>query len=277
MNSGCLSSCSWVLLFAGDDMATNNDPFEEFEFRPINEGLGFHTKQKAQSKTTASGFKAPLPRDQARDLARNQTYSPTQYQTRAEINSKNFQVPTIEDDSIAKAQTAVNEILKNLNQKKQMDFIYETEKQRVLLKKSKPFLFAATLDAMLITASFLLSMIVMLSITKIDLFMNLNHTETSHLVYIATGGLFLTITFIYMLVNRAFIGCTPGEWAFDQCCGYSEQMQTLSYIPRLALRTIITMATGFVTLPLLSYLLNRDMAGQITGVSLFRKSNVSNA
>lgn len=259
-------------------MAVSNDPFEEFEFRPINEGLGFHRKSKTQSNTapatavkntgsiapsttssrSASGiFSAPLPR----------------HEMRSETSSRSFQVDTIEDDSIAKAQTAVNEILKNLNQKRQTDFIYETEKQREILKKSKPFFFAATLDAMLVSALFLLSMIVMLTVTKVDLFLNLSHAESSQLVYLATAGLFLTITFIYMVVNRAFVGYTPGEWAFDQRCGQIEQMNTLSYIPRLAFRTFVVIATGFITMPLLSYLFNKDVAGQMAGVNLFRSPN----
>ena len=147
------------------------------------------------ARPTANTFTAPLPR----------------FETRAESSSRNLQIPSIEDDSIAKAQTAVNEILKNLNQKRQTDFIYESEKQNEILKKSKPFFFAATLDAMLIMASFLLSMIVMLTITKVDLFLNLNHADSSRFIYFATVGLFLVITFIYMVVNRAFAGYTPGE------------------------------------------------------------------
>ncbi len=103
--------------------------------------------------------------------------------------------------------------------------------------------------------------------------MNLNHPESSKFIYVATAGLFLTITFIYMVVNRAFAGFTPGEWAFDQFCGDSAQMNTLTYVPRLAIRTLLVMATGFVTLPVLSYLFNKDVAGQLTGVVLFRKPN----
>ena len=226
-------------------MAVSNDPFEEFEFRPINDGLGFHHKQKAAPSTTptvkttttttttssrsaSDSFTAPLPRSEIRHEFRPETSA------RASLN-----IPSIEDDSIAKAQTAVNEILKNLNQKRQFDFVHETEKQKNILKKSKPYFFAATLDAMLITAAFLLSMIVMLTITKVDLFLNLNHEQTSGFVYVATVGLFLSITFMYMVVNRAFIGCTPGEWAFDQQCGSDEQMNSLTYVPRLALRTLI--------------------------------------
>lgn len=261
---------------------TNNDPFEEFEFRPINEGLGFHRKQKnnfsisntsassitsntTSTMTSANLFEAPLPRNDSRSESLR---SPSK---------KSLQVPNIEDDSIAKAQTAVNEILKNLNHKRQTDFIYETEKQKSALKKSKPFILAATLDAMLISAAFLLSMIAMLSVTKVDLFLNLSHSATSRFVYIATAGLFFTITFIYMVISRTFSGCTPGEWAFDQICGNDPKMAAMNYIPRVVLRTLLVMLTGFITLPLLSYLFNKDYAGELSGINLYIKPNSSNA
>ncbi|MBC7421702.1 MAG: metalloendopeptidase [Bdellovibrio sp.] len=296
------------------------DPFEEFEFRPINEGLGFHRKQKNQSgsgptaqmsstdsmtttpapitsrnmmnstisssmntlisssapistsvMTSSNPFQSPLPRPDARAETRFET----RLETRPDHRKANsFQVPTIEDDSIAKAQTAVNEILKNLNQKRQLDFVQETSRLKGESKRSKPHFFAATLDTMLITAAFLMSLILMLSITKVDLFMNLTHPKTSGLVYLASAALFLGITFIYMVVNRTFLGATPGEWAFEQTCGRIQQTDKASYVPRLALRTAVVAITGFITLPILSYLLNKDIAGDISGVSLYKKPNV---
>lgn len=237
-----------------------NDPLEEFEFRPINEGLGFHQKQKsplapltssATSSVSKSPFQSTLPRH---DLSKK---------------AAAFQIPTIEDDSITNAQTAVNEILKTLNQKRQLDFA--TEKQKVLLKKSKPQLFASFLDGMLIIAAFLITLILMLSITKVDLILNLTHSQTSSLVYLATLSLFAGVTFIYMVVNRTFLGSTPGEWAFDQICGSQEDQNDLMYIPRVAFRTLLVMATGFIVLPFLSYLFNTDIAGNISGVKLFKK------
>ena len=126
---------------------------------------------------------------------------------------------------------------------------------------------------MLVVALFLLSMIGFLIVTKIDLFKNLNHPATSGMVYTSTAMLFLAVCFIYMIVNRAFAGYTPGEWAFDQFCGEPKQTTTLMYIPRLILRTLIVMGTGFVTLPLLSYIYNTDIAGQLSGVNLLRKPN----
>ena len=170
---------------------TNNDPFEEFQFRPINEGLGFHRKNKKEGSSLAtstskgatseptgaqtmkaltksapvnnsitlkaeSPFQAPLPRTNDPSI----------------INKKSqpqISVPVIEDHSISQAQTAVNEILKSLNQKRQLDFAEETQKQKAQLKASKPQLFATVLDGMLILAAFLMSLILMLTITKVDL------------------------------------------------------------------------------------------------------------
>ncbi len=292
--------------------ANSTDPFEEFEFRPINEGLGFHRKQKNQtsgsglsarsgssnsggatfitpnqnstsrnmnttfntalatsdSAATGNSFQSPLPRPTAQQDMRTEVRS-TGYK------SNTFQVPTIEDDSIAKAQTAVNDILKSLNHKRQLDFVSETSRLKGESKRSKPHFFAATLDTMLITAAFLMSLILMLSITKIDLFMNLTHPNTSGLVYLASISLFLAVSFIYMVVNRTFLGATPGEWAFEQTCGLpGQQADEASYLPRIALRTLLVTVTGFITVPLLSYLFNKDIAGDISGVSLYKKPNV---
>lgn len=266
---------------------TNNDPFEEFQFRPINEGLGFHRKNKKENSTpTTSGpfaasisttseqtslktttatpkespFQSPLPRKGLSDLE----------QPKSSIQIK---VPVIEDNSISQAQTAVNEILKSLNQKRQLDFEEEVKKQKTLLKPSKPQLFASVLDGMLILASFLMSLILMLTITKVDLVSNLTNPNSSAWVYISTVSLFAAVTFIYMVVNRAFLGYTPGEWAFDQICGKDADRKSLLYIPRTMLRTLIVMLTGFVILPIFSYLFNKDIAGKISGLMLFKKSN----
>ena len=253
--------------------SVNSDPFEEFEFRPINEGLGFHRKQKSNSVVTQ-----PTQNVQAVPKAKAQSAHPTSeisFQSplpRPESRARSpIQVPTIEDDSISKAQTAVNEILKTLSHKRQIDFVNDTAKQKIEYKKSKPQLFASVLDGMLIASAFLLSLIIMLSVTKVDLFLNLSHPQTSQSIYFATIALFLSIHFIYMVVNRAFIGYTPGEWAFDQVCGRQGQTEELSYIPKLVFRTILVAITGFVVLPFLSFLFNKDLAGEISGISLFQK------
>ena len=269
-----------------------NDPFDEFEFKPLTSGLGFHkesTSTKASTPaitskvefksshltfdtqttasaastsvntTTPAGFNlnSPLPR------TATQTTPHTNTQRKASIN-----VPTIEDDSISKAQTAVNEILKNLNQKKQQEEALARNTRRPEWIAAVPSLSAGFLDTMLIAAFFLLSLIAMLAITKIDLIANISNPDPQYLIYWATLSLLGAIQIIYYVACRAFLGCTPGEWAFDQRCGNELQQASSTYVLRVAARSVINVATGFVLMTLISLVLRFDVLAAVTGTQI---------
>lgn len=269
-----------------------NDPFDEFEFKPLTSGLGFHkesTSTKASTPsvaskvefksshltfdtpatttaastsvntTTPAGFNlnSPLPR------TATQTTTTTNTQRKASIN-----VPTIEDDSISKAQTAVNEILKNLNQKKQQEEALARNTRRPEWIAAVPSVSAGFLDTMLIAAFFLLSLIAMLAITKIDLIANISNPDPQYLIYWATLSLLGGIQIIYYVACRAFLGCTPGEWAFDQRCGNELQQASSTYVLRVAARSVINVATGFVLMTLISLVLRFDVLAAVTGTQI---------
>lgn len=269
-----------------------NDPFDEFEFKPLTSGLGFHkestsTKASTPSVTSKVEFKSshltfdtpattttastsvntatpagfnlnsPLPR------TATQTTTTTNTQRKASIN-----VPTIEDDSISKAQTAVNEILKNLNQKKQQEEALARNTRRPEWIAAVPSLSAGFLDTMLIAAFFLLSLIAMLAITKIDLIANISNPDPQYLIYWATLSLLGGIQIIYFVSCRAFLGCTPGEWAFDQRCGNELQQASSTYVLRVAARSLINVATGFVLMTLISLVLRFDVLAAVTGTQI---------
>ena len=270
-----------------------NDPFDEFEFKPLTSGLGFHkesTSTKASTPaitskvefksshltfdtqttasaastsvntTTPAGFNlnSPLPR-----TATQTTTAHTNTQRKASIN-----VPTIEDDSISKAQTAVNEILKNLNQKKQQEEALARNTRRPEWIAAVPSLSAGFLDTMLIAAFFLLSLIAMLAITKIDLIANISNPDPQYLIYWATLSLLGAIQIIYYVACRAFLGCTPGDWAFDQRCGNELQQASSTYVLRVAARSVINVATGFVLMTLISLVLRFDVLAAVTGTQI---------
>lgn len=247
---------------------TNNDPFDEFEFKPLTAGLGFHktanpspVSDKVDFKGSHLNFdlKSPLPR-----ATTNQPQA-TSYTTTPRIA-----VPTIEDDSITKAQSAVNEILKSLNQKKQHEDALKRNTKRPEWTASVPSISAGSLDAMLIAAFFLLSLIAMLAITKIDLIANLSQPDPQYLIYWATASLLGAVQIIYYVICRAFLGCTPGEWAFDQRCGNELQLASSTYVLRVVLRSIITAATGFITMTLISLIVRFDVLAAVTGVQIQR-------
>jgi len=270
-----------------------NDPFDEFEFKPLTEGLGFHKKGASTKKVEFKG--SHLTFDTSSDISTNnksvvdldhlttrstsllarpssQNFNLQSPLPRAEDHSQQrkttISVPTIEDDSITKAQTAVNEILKTLNQKKQQEESLLKNKRKVSWINSAPSLSAGFLDTMLIMALFLLSLISMLVITKIDLIANINNPDPQNLIYWAALSLLASVQIIYFVSCRAFLGCTPGEWAFDQRCGSEVQMATTSYVVRVFARATYNVVTGFFILPIISNIFGFDILAKLTGVQL---------
>lgn len=76
-------------------------------------------------------------------------------------------------------------------------------------------------------------------------------------------------SWIYMIVIRSFMGSSIGEWACDLRLGQPhERLQTI-YVLRVIFRSSLIVVTGVVTLPLLSLLCGKDLAGIFTGLRLF--------
>jgi len=271
---------------------SKNDPFDEFEFKPLTEGLGFHKKNnskkvefKSSHLTFDNSVDSPSQVQSTQDLKKtNLTERPTSKQTTQ--NNFNLQsplprvedvpaarktsinIPTIEDDSITKAQTAVNEILKTLNQKKQQEESLLRNRRKVTWVNATPSLSAGFLDTMLVTALFLLSLIAMLVITKIDLIANLTHPDPQYLVYWAGLSLLASVQIIYYVSCRTFMGFTPGEWAFDQRCGNEVQMASTTYVLKVLARTSLNAATGFILFPIISMLVGEDILAKLTGIQI---------
>ena len=246
------------------------DPFEEFEFKPLTEGLGFQQKNKStapQEQTRQSQgfnlideeptFKAPLPRKH---------YTP--------------QIPT------SPSTSAVDEILETLQRNRKLDFENSVETKAQLKelknptlqqktqvwKKTAPSMAAGFLDTMLVLAGGLLCMIVMLMVTQVDLLKNLTNPDTEGMIYLSTLSLFATVSLIYMLINRVFMGQTPGEWAYDIRIGTPEMQSTPALTAKLVLRQIIILATGVICLPIISAITGKDIAGILSGTATVKKA-----
>lgn len=283
------------------DMTTDNDPFDEFEFKPLTEGLGFHPKATKMMAGTESGLKVGTTtrfttekKTTTTSGANSAALNKVEFKTsglnfegnetasllksplpRASTTQQNLprrsvhtNIPMIEDDSIAQAQTAVNDLLKNLNHKKQQEEILAKTKKRLTWKDSSPSIVAAGLDGMLVIAGFLISLIAMLSITKIDLLTNISNPGDHNMLWIATAFLFFSVHVIYMVVFRAYLGYTPGEWAFDQRCGTEIQQASMTYILKVILRSVIIIATGFFPTTIISMIMGRDIVGRLVGLQM---------
>lgn len=245
------------------------DPFEEFEFKPLTDGLGFHQKPGAtnnsplksrdldfsDSPPAVNPFKSTLPR---RDS--NTTTTVTQASTTGTISP-------------------VDDILNNLHKNRKMEIELDRQqrqelrnpKKTITWKASSPKASPLLLDGMLITAASLLCMITMLIITRVDLVANLSNPDTEGLIYLSTFSLFAGVAFIYMVVHRVFLGYTPGEWAYDVRLGTPEAQTTPMYTVRVVARQLLVTVTGLFLLPVLGFLVGKDLTGQIVGLPLFRK------
>ncbi len=83
------------------------------------------------------------------------------------------------------------------------------------------------------------------------------------------AGAFLFSFWMYMIFLRGFNGATIGEWTCSLRLGQPWQRMQSGYILKVLVRTTLIMATGIITLPILSLLLKRDIAGDISGVKIY--------
>lgn len=72
----------------------------------------------------------------------------------------------------------------------------------------------------------------------------------------------------YFLIFRVFAGFTIGEWACGLRLGEARHRLADDYALRVLGRFLIVALTGFVTLPILSVILGRDLAGHWAGLPL---------
>jgi hypothetical protein len=261
----------------GDGM----DPFEEFEFKPLTEGLGFHKKKTSAAAKNAdqdSSFEMTKPgkglNPSGLSLLEEEAVDPL----RPPLPRKSASAsPNVEPET-SPTSTAVDEILKTLQKNRRLDFENKAAKTAAPVaakadeyKKDTWNFSSALLDSMLVVAASLLCMIIVLMITKADLISNLANPDADGMIYLSTFSLLAAVSLIYLLINRMFMGATPGEWAFEQRIGKPEEMNNAMYSVRVLARSALVIVTGFVVLPLLSAALKRDLAGEITGAALVKK------
>ena len=263
------------------------DPFEEFEFKPLTEGLGFHKKKNAAAKAEAEAdsFKASSPnilKSSGLELIDEGSVDPLRpplprKKTPSTLPTAPGNLTEVGGDGSSSA--AVDEILKTLQKNRRFDFDENKSKNKISATPSKDTykatswsLSAAILDGMLVIAASLLCMIILLLITKVDLIGNLTHPDDAYMIYAATAAIFAGVSFIYLTVNRIFMGATPGEWAFDQRVGQPEELPTGLFALKVAARSALVVITGFILFPVISAILGKDFAGQITGARLLKKA-----
>lgn len=260
---------------------------DEFQFRPLTEGLGFQNKKespaKASFQTAAAATGTAVQQQAAFKKAHIPTATPTGLDLIDSSNELTTPLPRkgygTQKETVKPATNTVDEILKTLNEKRKFDFsdkkrarLTEQTETEALYQNTNWEYAASMLDLMLVTAGTLLCLIVLLMVTKVDLYANLMRPDSAGMVYLSLIGLVGVVSWIYLVTNRIFLGFTPGEWVFDQRLGRPAEHTEAIYAVKAAVRATLVVATGFLLFPILSLILKKDVLGQMLGLGLVRKA-----
>ncbi len=290
-----------------NDIENNQDPdlFDEFEFKPLTEGLGFHKKAE-QIKSQMAGSRlgdsassrvipdrppmspnmmtdfapakpavTPATDSMAKLMANLPPISPNTKRMATELSRPMVAAtpaPTVSgfrqtefqarlEESFAKAfpQTTVRKAKINAA---------NTAIHGAKLSPIAGSISSAVVDALTVVGMSILCLVILLTITEANLFGLLTNAQTDKVTQANLALLFLSTLQLYMLVARSFFGMTLGEWAFDAQLGTPADQAKPLYPIRVALRTLIATATGFL-LPLISIIAQRDILRPLTGLQLF--------
>lgn len=239
---------------------------EEFEFKPLTQGLGFHPRKENQTSKSV-----PLTKELASANLNTKSTPAPQPTLKSTLLDTPLPRPQKTNTTQAPSQSgkAVESILKSLNDKNK-NFQFTAEKQKAVSPylQVTPGLAAGFLDLLLITSLGLVYMLSLILTLKVDLIKTLSEGDPR--VWIATGAIFLGVGFVYYTAQRIFLGFTLGDWAYEQRLGLPEEMQKTGYSLKVVARQLLVMGTGIITLPLISWIMGRDIAG-ISGLCMYRK------
>jgi hypothetical protein len=77
------------------------------------------------------------------------------------------------------------------------------------------------------------------------------------------------ISIIYFILLRIFLGATIGEWSCGIRIGQPFERMQSNYALKICSRVFLILITGVITLPLLSLVFKKDLAGKLTQASLY--------
>lgn len=301
------------------------DPFDEFEFKPLTDGLGFHKKtvslkeglQKsgvlndelqavpaavpkslleeepaaAVTSTRKRGFEdvlSALEKSPFQRSAKEMDLSITETLPREKSKKQAMDVevpepvrspfPRPEAFKSPQPQPASPQPAAEVKKIPAPSDLANTGTRRGAADSPQRQLVSATisipsafLDLILITALGLLFVVALLMVTKVNLNLVWRNLQVDPMVQISLAALYVAVMEMYVLITRSYFGRTLGEWTFDLQLGEDADQKKSTYPLRIVFRSLLTLLTGLVFLPLVSALVGRDIAGALSGVKLYRQ------
>lgn len=282
------------------------DPFEEFEFKPLTDGLGFQKKtptlrslakeaqivQRELDKTIPapppeSFFEPPTNLSaqlKMTDLMKAlEPPKDSPQLTPVLARSKRLEArPTgqiePEKSPIAPGSSHFPEPGPAIRDKSFLPATSDIRRgaaddPRISLIKASTCFQAALLDLIMVTALSLLFLVSLLLITGVALQSIVRNVQVDTTTQVSCVLLFLAVLQMYVVISRSFFGRTLGEWTFDYQLGEDKDHSKLLYPLKVAWRSLLICLTGLITLPILSLIFQTDIAAYLTGLQLYRQKN----
>lgn len=281
------------------------DPFEEFQFKPLTEGLGFHKKQeKLKEQVSKSGlvdehlsailpsspkmeFKedqiepvrkrsyedllAALEKPVRTDFKKSPELEITEPLPRTKPNTNN-PTPALETRAeIGSLSTHFNQVLERPTVGVRRGAA-DSPRSPALVPAAVSIA-SAILDGVVVFAMTLIFLVSLLMVTKVDLLNVVLNTKSDLATQFSLFVLFVAVMQMYVVVARSFFGRTLGEWTFDFQMGTNAQHQKGTYPLQVAWRSLVIVLSGLFLLPLLSWIFGKDLTAKITGIQLFQQKN----
>jgi len=256
---------------------------DEFEFKPLSEGLGFH-KKVIDLGDRQDGFKSDtsLPLQQnvpafnpslknknivetnkpfVNPLAR----APGQI-AKNNIHSKLWAQPQQAAQGNVKSSPAMTQ---NAAQSKAKQTKFVSHALRDDLIPSATSWPAAIFDSTMVMGLVLVFSAAIFAITRIDLSQLIEMLRTEGAAQVSAVILLVSVYGMYTVTCRTFFGKTLGDSVFFYQLGTPQEQESIVYPAKVFLRSLFIAFTGFIVLPLLSTIFNKDVAGLLSGVSIY--------
>lgn len=248
----------------------NDELFEEFEFKPLSAGLGFHKKTdkgpgatlpsaaKNAKTDSAVDLKMPLPRKGGNSAI-------------AEKNSP--MIDSLKDVLTEKAYS-------RLKTERPWDITDDVPVAAVGApaaaaeggwKRASFDLTALLVDCLIITGFFLVTLTVFMAATGVDVVRMLTSGIVDENIVQGLVVLMVSVAWIYMVSCRLFAGVTAGEFIFDQRLGLPADQAKGNFGWKVAARTTLLFASGLVVFPLIEEITRKDLLGNLLKIHHYRK------
>lgn len=128
---------------------------------------------------------------------------------------------------------------------------------------------AATIDTLVVAAISCFFMLCLAVLIKLGLRQTLGFTLSSENALMTFLVFFTFCGWMYFIASRTLTGASLGEHTCALRLGQPHERVKRTYLARVVIRTTMTLLTGIITLPLLSLLVKKDIAGRITGLNIY--------